>query len=105
MSTRTPIRRLIVVAVLAAAAVLAAWPASAAPPGASAGRAGQLERAAVDLAVRLGAVPVRDGELSDPTRYCPRDRLAVSWAPPAEPSGSAPTSHRWGRPPARPPPA
>jgi hypothetical protein len=69
--------------VLAAASVLAAWPASAAPPGASAGRAGQLERAAVDLAVRLGAVPVRDGELSDPTRYCPRDRLAVSWAPPA----------------------
>ena len=82
MSTRTPIRRLIVT-VLTMACVLAAWPSSAAPPGASAGRAGQLERAAVDLAIRLGAVPVRDGELSDPTRYCPRDRLAVSWAPPA----------------------
>jgi hypothetical protein len=65
------------------ALVLVAWPASAAPPGASADRAGQVERAAVDLAVRLRAVPVRDGELSDPTRSCPRDRLAVSWRPPA----------------------
>ena len=54
---------------LALAPVLAACPASAAPTGASVGRAGQLERAAVDLADRLRAVPVRDGEFSDPTRY------------------------------------
>jgi hypothetical protein len=65
------------------ALVLAAWPAAAAPPTASAGRPGQLERVAVDLAVRLRAVPVRDGDFSDPTRYCPRDELAVSWTPPA----------------------
>jgi hypothetical protein len=82
VTTRTPIRWLIVAA-LAMALVLVAWPASAAPPGASADRAGQVERAAVDLAVRLRAVPVRDGEFSDQTRYCPRDRLAVSWRPPA----------------------
>lgn len=48
-----------------------------------AGRARQLERAARDLAVRLRAVPVRDGDFADPGRYCPADRLAVSWAPPA----------------------
>jgi hypothetical protein len=65
------------------ASVLTAWPAAAAAPAASAGRAGQLERVAVDLAVRLRAVPVRDGDFSDPSRYCQRDLLAVSWAPPA----------------------
>jgi hypothetical protein len=82
MSTRTPIRRFIIT-LLAITPVLAAWPAAAAPPSASAGRAGQLERVAVDLAVRLRAVPVRDGDFADLNRYCPRDRLAVSWTPPA----------------------
>jgi hypothetical protein len=28
-------------------------------------------------------VPVRDGDFADPRRYCPRDRLAVSWTAPA----------------------
>jgi hypothetical protein len=83
-STRTLIPRFIVT-LLATALVLAAWPAAAAAPSASTGRAGQLARAAVDLAVRLRAIPVRDGDLSDPSRYCPRDRLAVSWTPPAGP--------------------
>jgi hypothetical protein len=35
------------------------------------------------LAVRLRAVPVRDGDFADPGRYCPPDLLVVSWAPPA----------------------
>jgi hypothetical protein len=82
MPTRTRIRRFIVT-LLAMALVLAAWPAAAAPPSTSTGRARQLERVAVDLAVRLRAVPVRDGDFSDPNRYCPPDRLAVSWTPPA----------------------
>ena len=80
-STRNPIRRLIV-ALLTIAAVLVASPAAEAQPGASDGRARQLERVALDLAVRLRAVPVRDGDFADPGRYCPRDRLAVSWTPP-----------------------
>ena len=82
MSTRTPIRRLIVT-LLAMASVMAAQPAAAASAGASTGRPGQLEPVVVDLAVWLRAVPVRDGDFSDPNRYCPRDRLAVSWTPPA----------------------
>jgi hypothetical protein len=76
-----PIRRLLlVVIVLVVASVVAAWPAAAAPADA---RAGQLERLARDLAVRLRAVPVRDGDFADPGRYCPPDRLAVSFTPPA----------------------
>jgi hypothetical protein len=71
------IRRPLVVLFVGAMA-LVAWPATAAPSG----RAGQLERAAVDLAVRLRAVPVRDGGFSDPGRYCPPGRLVVSWRPP-----------------------
>lgn len=71
------IRRPLVV-LLVGAMALVAWPATAAPSG----RAGQLERAAVDLAVRLRAVPVRDGGFSDPGRYCPPGRLVVSWRPP-----------------------
>jgi hypothetical protein len=81
VSTRNPIRRL-VVTLLAVASVLVACPAVAAPPGGSAGRAGQLERAALELALRLRAVPVRDGDFAAPNRYCPRDQLAVSWNPP-----------------------
>lgn len=81
ISTRNPIRRLIAT-LLTIAAVLVASPAAAAQPGASDGRARQLERVALDLAVRLRAVPVRDGDFADPGRYCPRDRLAVSWTPP-----------------------
>jgi hypothetical protein len=46
-------------------------------------RRGWLERAVLDRAVRLRAVPVRDGDFADPRRYCPRDRLALSWAAPA----------------------
>jgi hypothetical protein len=97
ISTRKPIRGL-VVTLLAVASVLVAWPAAAGPAGGS-GRAGQLERAAVDLAVRLRAVPVRDGDFTDPGRYCPRDRLAVSWTPP-------PGAFRYGAyiPPLGPPP-
>jgi hypothetical protein len=72
-----PVRRLLV-GLLVAALVLVAWPVAAAPPG----RAEQLERAAVDLAVRLRAVPVRDGAFADPGRYCPPERLAVSFRPP-----------------------
>jgi hypothetical protein len=78
-----PIRRLLLVLVLVVASVVAAWPAAAAPPHAPAGRAGQLERLARDLAVRLRAVPVRDGDFADPGRYCPPGRLAVSFTPPA----------------------
>jgi hypothetical protein len=82
ISTRDPIRRL-AVTLLALAAVLAARPVAAAPAAASASRATELERVARDLAVRLRAVPVRDGDFADPGRYCPPDRLVVSWAPPA----------------------
>ncbi|HTF58362.1 MAG TPA: hypothetical protein VK713_00455 [Actinomycetes bacterium] len=78
-----PIRRLLMVVLLVVGLVAVAWPVAAAPPDAPAGRARQLERAARDLAVRLRAVPVRDGDFADPGRYCPADRLAVSWAPPA----------------------
>ena len=78
-----PTRRLVIV-LLVGALVLAAWPAAAAPrPPAPPGRARQLERAALDLAVRLRAVPVRDGGFADPGRYCPAGRLAVSFTPPA----------------------
>jgi len=77
-----PIRRLVIV-LLVGALVLAAWPAAAAPQPPAPGRAGQLERAALDLAVRLRAVPVRDGGFADPGRYCPAGRLAVSFTPPA----------------------
>jgi hypothetical protein len=77
ISTRHPIRRLIVV-LLAAAMALVAWPAAAAPPSPSTGRQRHLERIALDLAVRLRAVPVRDGDFADPGRYCPPDRLTVS---------------------------
>jgi hypothetical protein len=76
------IRRLVVL-LLVVASVLAARPVAAAPPAPSPGRAGQLERAALDLAVRLRAVPVRDGDFADPGRYCPPARLALSWSPPA----------------------
>jgi hypothetical protein len=81
ISTGSP-RRLIAFLLAVAAVMVVAWPAAAARPAASAGRARQLERAALDLAVRLRAVPVRDGDLADPRRYCPPDRLAVSWTPP-----------------------
>jgi hypothetical protein len=82
ISTAHPIRRLIVI-LLTIALVLAAWPAAAAPSHATGGRARQLERLALDLASRLRAVPIRDGDFADPGRYCPPDRLAVSWTPPA----------------------
>jgi hypothetical protein len=82
ISKRHPIRPLIAI-LLAVASVMVAWPAAAAPPSTSTGRRGQLERAALDLAVRLRAVPVRDGDVSDPGRYCPPDRLVVSWSAPA----------------------
>ena len=75
------IRRLIVL-LLVIASVLAAWPVAAAPSSSSPGRVRQLERVALDLAVRLRAVPLRDGDFADPGRYCPPDRLAVSWVPP-----------------------
>jgi hypothetical protein len=78
-----PIRRFPVVVLLVAGLVAVAWPVAAAPADAPAGRARQLERVARDLAVRLRAVPARDGDFADPGRYCPADRLAVSWAPPA----------------------
>jgi hypothetical protein len=78
---RNPVRLLIAI-LLAVASVLVALPAAAAP-GTSTGRRGRLERAALDLAVRLRAVPVRDGDFADPRRYCPRDRLAASWTAPA----------------------
>jgi hypothetical protein len=78
---RSVIRRLIVL-LLVIAAVLAAWPVAAAPSSSSPGRVRQLERVALDLAVRLRAVPLRDGDFADPGRYCPPDRLAVSWVPP-----------------------
>jgi hypothetical protein len=81
-STARPSRRLIVT-LLTIAMVLVAWPATAAPRGETGGRARQLERLALDLASRLRAVPIRDGAFSDPGRYCPPDRLAVSWTPPA----------------------
>jgi hypothetical protein len=83
-STGKPIRRLLIV-LLVGVSVQAAWPAAAAPSAApaAAGRAGQVERAAIDLAVRLRAVPVRDGGFADPGRYCRPERLAVSWRPPA----------------------
>jgi hypothetical protein len=71
------------VVLLVAGLVAVALPVAAAPADAPAGRARQLERAARDLTVRLRAVPVRDGDFADPGRYCPADRLAVSWAPPA----------------------
>jgi hypothetical protein len=77
-----PIRRLLVV-LLVGAIVLTAWPAAAAPTAVPPSRAERLERAALDLAVRLRAVPVRDGGFSDPGRYCPPGRLAVSFRPPA----------------------
>jgi hypothetical protein len=77
-----PIRRLVIV-LLVGALMLAAWPAAAAPQPPAPGRARQLERAALDLAVRLRAVPVRDGGFADPGRYCPAGRLAVSFTPPA----------------------
>jgi hypothetical protein len=80
--TRTPVRRLVVL-LLVVASVLAARPVAAAPPAATAGRAAELERAALDLAVRLRAVPIRDGDVADQGRYCPADRLAVSFGPPA----------------------
>jgi hypothetical protein len=82
-STGKPIRRLLTV-LLAGVSVVVAAPAVAAPPArpGAASRAGQLERAALDLAVRLRAVPVRDGDFADPGRYCPPERLAVSWRPP-----------------------
>ena len=82
ISNRRPIRlRLLIVLLVVVASVLAAWPAGASPAP-PAGRQPQLERAAVDLAVRLRAVPLRDGDFADPGRYCPRDRLVVSWTPP-----------------------
>jgi hypothetical protein len=56
VSKRTPIRGFIIT-LIAMVPVLVARPAAAAPPGVSADRAGQLERIAVDLAVRLRAVP------------------------------------------------
>jgi hypothetical protein len=76
-------RRLVVI-LLVMVSTLAAWPAAAAPAGASASRASQLERVALDLAVRLRAVPVRDGAFADAGRYCPHDRLAVSWTVPVQ---------------------
>ena len=82
VSKRTPIRGFIIT-LIAMVPVLVARPAAAAPPSVSADRAGQLERIAVDLAVRLRAIPVHDGDITDPYRYCPRDRLTVSWTPPA----------------------
>ena len=67
ISTGRRARRLVAVS-LVTAMVVAAWPAGAAPaPGSARGRL--LERAAVDLAVRLRAVPVRDGGFADPGRY------------------------------------
>jgi hypothetical protein len=78
-----PIRRLLVVVPLVVGLVVVAWPVAAAPAEAPSGRAGQLERLARELAVRLRAVPVRDGDFADPGRYCPADRLAVSFTPPA----------------------
>jgi hypothetical protein len=70
------------VILLAVASILVAGPAAAAPSSTSTGRQRQLERAALDLAIRLRAVPVRDGAFADPGRYCPPGRLAVSWTPP-----------------------
>jgi hypothetical protein len=81
ISNRRPIRLRLLIVLLVVASVLAAWPAGASPAP-PAGRRPQLERAAVDLAVRLRAVPLRDGDFADPGRYCPRDRLVVSWTPP-----------------------
>jgi hypothetical protein len=82
LSKRTPIRGFIIT-LIGMVPILVARPAAAAPPSVSADRAGQLERIAVDLAARLRAVPIRDGDIADPNRCCPRDRLAVSWTPPA----------------------
>jgi hypothetical protein len=83
ISTGNPIRRLvIIVLLLALASVVVARPAAAAPPTASGSRVRQLERLALDLAARLRAVPIRDGDFADARRYCPSDRLAVSWTPP-----------------------
>jgi hypothetical protein len=77
------IRRLIVV-LLVVASVLAASPVVAAPSSSPASRVRQLERVALDLAVRLRAVPLRDGDFADPQRYCRPDRLAVAWTPPGK---------------------
>lgn len=66
--------------------VLVASPVAASPrpvAGASVGRVQQLEQAAIALAVRLRAIPMRDGAVADPGRYCPSSRLAVSWTSPA----------------------
>ena len=65
--------------------VLVASPVAASPrpvAGASVGRVQQLEQAAIALAVRLRAIPMRDGAVADPGRYCPSSRLAVSWTSP-----------------------
>ena len=104
ISTAHPIRRLIVT-LLTIAVVLVAWPAAAAPPGATGGRARQLERLALDLASRLRAVPIRDGDLSDPGRYCPPDRLTVSWTPPVGAFRFGAYIPPLGPAPGRPPPA
>jgi hypothetical protein len=84
LAARRPIPWLIVT-LLTLLLVVVASPAAASPrtvAGASAGPVRQLEQAAVALAVRLRAVPVRDGGFADPGRYCPPSRLAVSWTPP-----------------------
>jgi hypothetical protein len=83
-STVNAVRRLGML-LLVVASVGVARPAAAleGPAEGPAGRAGQLERRALDLAVRLRAVPVRDGAFSDPERYCRPGRLAVSYTPPA----------------------
>jgi hypothetical protein len=104
LSKRTPIRGFIIT-LIAMVPVLVARPAAAAPSSVSADRAGQLERIAVDLAVRLRAVPVHDGDITDPNRYCPRDRLTVSWTPPAGAFRFGAYIHRSGQSRARPPPA
>jgi hypothetical protein len=75
----------LIVSLLTLLLIFDASPAAASPrtvADASAGRVQQLEQAAIALAVRLRAVPVRDGAVADPGRYCPRSRLAASWTPP-----------------------
>jgi hypothetical protein len=84
LSARHPIPWL-TVTLLTLMMVFVASPAAASPrtvAGAPAGPVQQLEQAAIALAVRLQAVPVRDGAVADHGRYCPRSRLAVSWTPP-----------------------
>lgn len=62
-------------------------------------KASRLEGEVIDLVVTQRGLPIRDGSFDDPARYCPRERIQVSWTPPEgkylygahiEPLGPAP---------------